>query len=434
MKRAFLSVIAVFVLLAAPLRADVDIQEVTSPNGHKAWLVEDHTIPFMALRLGFKGGASLDRPEKRGSVSLMMALLEEGTGDLDARGFAQAVDELATTFNFDASDDSVSISARMLSENRDEAVALLKGALAAPNFDQDAIDRVKGQVFSILQSDLKDPNKIANAAFNKAAYGDHPYGSARMGTAESVKSLTRDDLFEAHRDALAQDRVFISAVGDITALELGILLDDLLADLPETGAAMPTRVEVGFEPGVTVIPYDTPQSVALFGHRGMKRDDPDFFPAFIANSILGGGGFDSRLMTEVREKRGLTYGIYSYLAPREHSEMVIGQFASANNRMAEAIDVVKAEWARLAQQGVTQAELDHAQTYLTGAYPLRFDGNGPIANILVGMQMQGLAADYVNTRNDKVNAVTLEQINSVIKKIYLPEELHFTVVGRPEGL
>lgn len=434
MKRFFLSVLTVVTLVAAPLRADVDIQEVTSPMGFKAWLVEDHTHPFMALRIGFKGGASLDRAGKRGSVSLMMALLEEGTGDLDARGFAREVDELAASFGFDASGDSVSVSARMLSENRDAAIALLKGAMTAPNFEQSAIDRVRGQVLSIIQSDLKDPDAIARAAFNKASFGDHPYGSVSNGTVETVEALTREDIMNAHADTMARDRVYISAVGDITAEELGALMDDLLADLPETGAALPTRVEVGLEPGINVIEYNTPQSVALFGHRGIARDDPDFFAAFIASTILGGGGFESRLMDEVRDKRGLTYGVYSYLSQRDHAEMVVGQVASANDRVGAAIEVIKDEWARIANAGVTQEELDETKTFLTGSYPLRFDGNAPIARILMGMQMGDLSIHYINTRNDKVNEVTLEHINRVIKEVYLPDELHFTVVGQPEGL
>jgi len=434
MNQFFYSLVTVVTIIAAPLRADVDVQEVTSPLGFKAWLVEDHAIPFMALRLGFKGGASLDRAGKRGSVNLMMALLEEGTDDLDARGFAREVDELAASFTFDATGDSVSVSARMLSENRDAAIALLKGAVAAPNFDQVAIDRVKGQVLSILQSDLKDPNEIAQTAFNKAAFGDHPYGSTLSGTAVSIESLTRKDIQNAHRDTMARDRVFVSAVGDITAEDLGALMDTLLEDLPETGTAMPERVEFELKPGITVVPYETPQSVALFGHRGIKRDDPDFFAAFIASNILGGGGFNSRLMEEVRDKRGLTYGVYSFLSARDHAELVVGQVASANDRVGAAIDVIKDEWARLVNEGVSQEELDVTKTYLTGAYPLRFDGNGPIANILVGMQMQGLPKDYINTRNDNVNAVTLKEINRVIKDVYLPDDLHFTVVGKPEGL
>jgi len=302
-----IAAVAAFVMLALPLRAEVDIKEITTPAGFKAWLVEDHTIPFMALRVAFKGGASLDAPGKRGATNLMTALLEEGTGDLDARGFASATETLAASFSFDASDDSVSISAQVLSENRDEAMVLLRGAIA-------------------------------------------------------------------------------------------------------------------------------PQSVALFGHKGITRDDPDFFPAFVASTIFGGGGFNSRLMDEVREKRGLTYGIYAFIGLKDYSQIISGRFNSANDRIADAIEVVKSEWTRFAQEGVTQEELDDAKLFLTGAYPLRFDGNGRIANILVGMQMDGLTADYIATRNGKINAITLDQINAAIARVYLPDSLHFTVVGQPAGL
>lgn len=421
-------------MLALPLRADVDIKEITTPGGYTAWMVEDHSIPFMALRLGFKGGAALDAPDKRGATNLMTALLEEGTGDMDARAYAGALEALAASFEFNATDDAVSISARVLSENRDEAMALLRGALIAPNFEQSAIERVRGQVVSILTSDLKDPDEIAQRAFDLAAYGDHPYASSVNGTLETVAALTRDDILAAHKGAMAKDRVFISAVGDITEAELATLIDTLLEGLPETGAPMPSRAELGLEPGVFVTPFDTPQSVAIFGHSGIKRTDPDFFPTFVASTIFGGGGFNSRLMDEVREKRGLTYGIYAFLGLKDHSEIVSGRFSSSNDRIADAIEVVKAEWQSLAEEGVTQAELDEAKTYLTGAYPLRFDGNGPIANILVGMQMDGLPLSYIATRNDKVNAVTLEQINAAIARIFRPENLHFTVVGQPAGL
>jgi len=172
----------------------------------------------------------------------------------------------------------------------------------------------------------------------------------------------------------------------------------------------------------------------LFGHAGITRDDPDFFAAFILNRILGGGGFESRLMTEVREKRGLTYGVYSYLVPRDHAALYLGSVASSNDRVAEAIEVIRDEWAKMAAEGVTEAELEAAKTYLTGAYPLRFDGNGPIASIMVGMQMEDLPIDYIATRNDNINAVTLEDIKRVAARILDADALHFVVVGQPEGL
>ena len=420
-------------MLAAPVEA-VEIQEVTSPGGIEAWLVEDHSIPFTALELRFRGGASLDAPGKRGAINLMTATIEEGAGDLDAQGFAEAREALAASYGFSVGDDTLSVSARMLTENRDAAVDLLKLALTEPRFDADAIERVRGQVLSGLQSDAQDPGTLAGRAFDALAFGAHPYGSAKDGTLESVAALTREDIVEAHTRTIARDRVVVSAVGDITAEELGALLDNLLADLPQTGAPLPGEAEMGLTGGVIVVDIDTPQSVVVFGHEGLARDDPDFFPAYILNQILGGGGFSSRLMQEVREARGLTYGIYSYIVPRDHAETWQGSFASSNDRVAEAIEVVRAEWVKAAAEGVTAEELEAAKTYLTGSYPLRFDGNGQIADILVGMQLDGLPADYVNTRNAEVEAVTLEDIARVAAERLHPDDLRFVVAGRPVAL
>jgi zinc protease len=417
-----------------PARAAVDIEKVTSPGGITAWLVEDHNIPFVALEIRFQGGTSLDAPDKRGAVRLMAALLEEGAGEMDAQGFARAVEGVAADFDYDASDDAVSVSARFLTETRDAAVDLLRASLVKPRFDADAVERVRAQALSAIRSDLQDPSVIAGRAFDRIAFGDHPYGTPPDGTVESVAALTRDDLIAAHRDALARDRIFVGAAGDITAEELGALLDDLLGDLPAEGAPQPADVEVALEGGVQVVEFDTPQSVAVFGQEGLPRDHQDFFEAFVLNHIVGGGGFESRLMQEVREKRGLTYGVYSYLAPKDHAALYVGRVASANNRIAEAIAVIRDEWQRVAEEGVTAEELQNAQTYLTGAYPLRFDGNGPIANILVAMQMDGLPIDYVETRNDKVRAITLDGINRVAADLVDPERLTFVVAGQPEGI
>ena len=420
--------------LAVPASAEVDIEKITSPSGITAWLVEDHSIPFTALELRVRGGASLDDPEKRGATYFMSGMLEEGAADLDARAYARALEALAASIRYDSSDDDVSISARFLTENRDQAVELLRAAIKEPRFDPDAIERVRGQILSGLRADAKDPNDIAGAAFSSLAFGDHPYGSVEKGTIESISALTRDDLIAAHRAAFARDRLYVGAVGDITAEDLGLLVDALLADLPETGAEIPGPAEVTIPPGITVVEFETPQSVALFGQKGIARDDDDFFAAFVLNHIIGGGSFESRLMTEVREKRGLTYGVYSYLVPKDLAAIYMGSVASANDRIGEAIQVIRDEWKRAATEGVTEQELQDAKTYLTGAYPLRFDGNARIAGIMVGMQMQDLGTDYIATRNDKVNAVTLDDVNRVAAELLDPEGLHFVVVGKPEGL
>ncbi len=430
----FVAAFAVAVTLGLPARAAVDIQEVTSPGGLKAWLVEDHNIPFTALEVRFRGGSSVEDPAKRGAVNLMTALIEEGTGDMDSLAFAEARDELAASFSFGSDQDSVSVSAQFLTENRDKAVDLLRQAITAPRFDADAIERVRGQVLSNLRASAKDPGDMAGKEFNRQAFGDHPYASAAEGTVESVTALTRDDLLAAHQAAIARDRIYIAAAGDITAEDLGKLVDTLFGALPEKGAALVGRAPFNLSGGTTVIDYPGPQSVVLWGEQGIKRDDPDFFAASIINEIMGGSRFSARLMTEVREKRGLTYGIGTSLAAYDQAELLAGQSQIPNAKVRDAVEVIKAEWARIAEQGITEEELQATKTYLTGAYPLRFDGNGPLATIMVNMQMIGLPSDYPKTRNDKVNAVTLEDANRVAKALFRPENLRFVIVGQPEGV
>ena len=431
MIRAFF---AFLILLASPATAQVDIREITSPGGITAWLVQDDSIPFVALEILFEGGTSLDAEGRRGATYLMTGLLEEGAGPLDSRQFATEVESLAAHFGFDANTDSISITARMLTQNRDAAAELLRLAIQEPNFEQDDLDRIRTQVLSIIDSNANDPGEIASAALYAQAFGDHPYGSAQEGTTESVMALTRQDMIDAHRAVFARDRVYIGAAGDISPEELGLLLDRLLGDLPETGAPMPEPAPYQLTGGVTVIDYPTPQSTALFGQRGIAFNDPDFFPAFVLNQILGGGGFRSRLMQEIREDRGLTYGISTFLALFDYGPLLMGQFSSSNDLVAEAIDVLRAEWAEIAENGVTQEEMDAAQLYMTGSYPLRFDGNSNIAGILAGMQADDMPIDYINTRNDRVMAVTREDVRTMAARLLDADGLRVVVVGQPEGL
>ncbi len=428
------STFLILIALALPASAALDVQEVTSPGGIKAWLLEENSIPFVALEIRFKGGTSLDIQGKRGAIYMMSGLLEEGAGDLSSEGFAQARDSLAASFSFDANGDAVTISARFLRENQDQALELLRLALQEPQFNQVALDRVRAQMISIIAGDKKDPREIASEAFDRMTFGDHPYGTPSTGDVNTVNLFTREDMIAAHKNSMARDQMYVSAVGDVSAEELGVMLDKLLGGLPEKGAPKPPRAEVTIKGGITVIDFPSPQSIAVFGHKGIARDDPDFFAAFVMNQVFGAGGFTSRLTREVREKRGLTYGVYTYLASYDLANLFQGSVASANDRIAEAIDIIRAEWVKIAENGVTAKELEGAKKYLTGAYPLRFDGNGRIAKILVGMQLDNIPMSYLKTRNDKVNAVTLEDVKRVAKRLMQPDQLQIVVVGQPVGL
>ncbi len=421
-------------LAALPLRAATEITVVTSPGGITAWLVQEPSIPMVAFQFSFRGGASQDAPEKLGATNLMVGLLEEGAADMNATQFAERSDELGARFRFNTGRDSVSITASMLTSNLDESVALLRLALVEPSFGEVAFDRVRGQVNSGLRSDETDPQSIGGKAFRAMAYPDHAYGRPTDGTLETVAALTPDDMRAAHRNALGRNNVKIGVVGDITPEALGLILDELLGDLPDDIVDNVPDVQPVLDAGITAIDFETPQSVVIFAQPGLKRDDPDYLAAYVLNHIIGGRSSTARLNVEVREKRGLTYGISSFLVPYQHSALYMGSFSSGNESVAEAVGIVQEEWAKVAAEGITAEELDVAKRYLTGAYPLRFDGNAEIAGILAGLQVAKLPLSYIAERNGLVEAVTLEEINRVAARLYQPENLSFVVVGQPEGL
>ncbi len=424
-------ILTVAMTLAFPAASAVQPVEVTSPGGIKAWLLQDETIPFAALEIFFIGGTSLDPTGKRGAVRLMTNLLEQGAGDLNAQDFAAARDDLAAQFGFASSADGISVSATFLSENRESALDLFALALNKPRFDYDAIERARAQILASQAASAKDPEAIAFNAAAATIYGEHPYGSDDNGTAQSVGALTREDIQSAYRAALALDRLVIAAAGDISAAELGAALDKLLGTLPKQGASLPPRAQPNYVAGVSIKDFPGPQSSIHFTQPGLNIKDPDFLAAMAVNEILGGGRFSARLMREIRDKRGLTYGVNTALASMKFAETMVGSLQVSNDKVSEAIDVLRAEWAKLASGDITQAELDAAKKYMIGSYPMRWDGNEIIAAILVEMQNDGISIDYPKTRNDRVRALTLDEVNRVARRLMRPDQLQITIVGQP---
>jgi zinc protease len=432
-RRGIVALGALALLAALPARA-LEIQDLQSPGGTAFWLVEEPSIPIVALEISFRGGARLDPPDRAGLANLMVGLIEEGSGDLDAVGFSKARDDLSARLSFSAGRDAVDVSARMLTETLDPAVDLLATALAEPRFDEEPVARVRAQILSVIAESGTEPDNVAAEAWYAGAFPQHPYGRPTDGTVESVAAITRDDLVAAHARLLTRANARIAVVGAIDAERAGRMIDTVLAGLPMGEALARSQSPDQPPPGLRVIELGVPQSAAVFGHAGLRRDDPDFIPAYVMNYILGGGGFASRLMHEVREKRGLAYGVYSYLAIRDETALYLGGVQTANARMAETLDVIKAEWARMAADGITADELDRAKRYLTGAFPLSFDSNAKIARYLVFMQEEELGIDYIEKRNGLIKAVTLDDVKRVAARLLKPENLSIVVVGQPEGL
>ena len=434
MKKFLIAVFSILILLTKPLYAELNIQELTSQNGTKFWLAQEKSIPFVSLEIRFRGGTSMDDDKTLGAVSFMTAMLEEGSGELDAQAFSKARDSIAASFDFDVSRDSLSVSARFLSDTRKKAIQLLKQALTRPRFDQEAMERVRKQIISIIASNQKNQNKIAQSKLYELTFPNHIYSSNGLGSTDKITLLNETDLRQAHKIAITRDRISVSIVGDISEIQAIEMLDELLENLPISSKLLPKRVRANLDLGTVLVDYPSPQSVAFFTFEGIGRTDQDFFAAFVMNHILGGGGFNSRLMKKIREERGLTYSVNTSLAQYDHAELYLGMFQSSNDKISEAIEILKREIALLANNGVNQEELDEAKKFLTGAYPLRFDGNVRIANILVGMQFMGLDKEYVKLRNVMVSEVTSEDVARVAKRLLSSKDFTLVIVGKPEGL
>ena len=425
--------ILVLPLMVLPARA-VDIQEVTSPNGQVFWLVEEPSIPIVSIEIGFLGGGRLDAPEETGLTNFAIALMTEGSGELDAVAWAKRADDISARISVSSRSDQVDVSARFLTEELDSSTEFLATTLVMPRFDAGAVERVRGQILSAIASAETNPDDIASNTWWARAFPEHAYGRDKNGTAETVKAFTTEDFRRAHARLLTRSNAFVAIVGSIDAERAGRMVDRVLEGLPQGAKHEPEFVGNTPPAGVHVVDLDVPQSVAIFGHAGIPRTDPDFIPAYVMNYVLGGGGFTSRLTEEVREKRGLAYSVYSYPYVLDESWLYLGGVQTANERIAESLDVIRAEWARMAKDGVTEQELKDAKTYLTGSFPLRFDSNSKIAGFLLFAQMADLGIDYINKRNGLIEAVTLDDVNRAAARLLDPAKLSIVVVGKPVGL
>ncbi|WP_342644114.1 M16 family metallopeptidase [Rhodoligotrophos ferricapiens] len=413
----------------------VEIQEVKSPGGITAWLVQDETVPIIAMDFAFHGGSSIEPADRQGLSNFLSATLDEGAGDMDSQAFQKALENTATKLSFEADRDNFMGSFQALATNRDEAFRLLKLALNEPRFDKDAVDRMRARLLASLRNDASDPQVIATNSWLKLAMGDHPYVNDPQGTIPGLQAITPDDLRNFRNRLMNRAGLKVAVVGAIDAKTLAPLLDEVFGRLPEK-ADLPSipEAKVRSSAALEVVKFDVPQSVIVFGTQGLKRRDPDFIPAFVMNSILGGGGFGSRLVEEVREKRGLTYSVYTSLWPLDRVGLLIGGAATRNDRAAETVEIIKAEIARMAKNGPTERELEDAKTYLVGSYALRFDSNAKIARQLLGLQLDNLGIDYINERNGLIEAVTLEDVRRAAKRLLGSDQLLFTVVGQPDNL
>jgi zinc protease len=429
-----LILLILFTCLTASAQA-ADIREVISPSGIKAWLVEDHKLPLVALHFAFRGGTEQDPADKQGLANLTMNLLSQGAGSYDAAAFQQQLADHSIEMAFGAGRDSVSGSLKALSSDKAKAFELLSLALTQPRFDAKDVERLRAMQLTGIRQQLGDPNWQARYALLTHIYGAHPYGERRLGSEASLAAISRADIasFAAHH--MARDNLIIAVAGDMTVEELSATLDRVFGALPAHAQLAP--IEDAAFPGdnsVTVVRREGVQSNLMFALAGPKRNDPSWYATEIANYILGGGGFSSRLMQDVRDKKGLTYGITMGLSASEHSGLIIGEADTDNARTGEAWKISLETMHNFYDNGVTAKEIGGAKDYLTGSLALALTSTDKIASILVNLQLERLGIDFLSRYSDLIRQVSADDVAHAIERWFNPDRMVLVAVGKPDDL
>lgn len=413
----------------------IDIKEVTTPLGIKAWLVEDKSAPVVALSFSFASGTASDPDGQLGVTSLMARLLTDGAGTLDAQAFRRRQEDAAASLGFGASLDRLSGTLRVLSANRDEGFELLRLALSQPRFDPDMVDQRRAQTIAGLNQAEQRPQSVAGRTLMTTLFQGHPYANNPEGTREDLKALTPARLKQRAATLLVRSGLIVAAVGDIGEGELARQLDRAFGGLVVgTVPPLPPEWKPPTKPRTVVVERPVPQSTALMALPGIARDDPDWYSAVVMNHVLGGGGQQSRLFNEVRERRGLTYGVSSGLRTYKRAALLVVSTASANERVADAIRVVRAEIARMRTEGITEQELADAKTYLSGALALSLDSSGSVASLMHSLQVDGLSPDHLVRREALIAAVKIDSVRRVARRLLREETMTTIVVGKPVGV
>jgi zinc protease len=428
MKR--LAFLFAFLVFAAPANA-ATVRTVAGPTGVEAWLAEEHALPMIAVEISLPAGSAYDPAGKQGLANMTASLLDEGAGDMRADAFKEALEARAIKLSARADRDYLIVTVSTLTANADEAMRLTAVALAHPRFDTAAIERVRAALVANLKQDDQNPARTAVRAWYGAFFGAQPYGHPPQGTASGLVAITPADLQDFVANHFVRGGIKLAVAGDINEAEVKRYLQELFLPLPARTVAAPARPAETGRPGTQIIQRNEAAPVAVFGMVGPMRSDPDYIPAYVANQILGGGTFSARLMDEVRDRRGLTYGIGTHLDDYRSAAIIMGEVQSDKTKILTALDVTRSEMARFAREGATQKELTDAKTFITGSFPLTLDSNAKIARTLNQYQRSGLPADYVTRRNALIDAVTLAKVNEMAKKYFDPSRLMVVIAGTP---
>ncbi len=409
-----------------------EIKEITSSHGIRAWLVEERGVPLVAIRFAVLGGSTQDPVGKEGLTSFLLAMLQEGAGELSSRAFKEAVQATAAQLSFSSARDRTSGGIVTLEKNLAQSTDLLRIALLSPRFEDAAIVRVRQQLVARLAINSNDPATQALDNWYRVAFAGHAYSRPATGTAAGLAGIGRDDLVAHHKRLLARERLRVVLVGNISEAGAVALLDKTFGALPAAGAIADVPMTEPTPQGQrSVIEREQPLSAAVFGLPAIPSTDPDHAAALVLNHIMGSGDFDARLVEEARVKRGLVYSIRTSLVSDTTIALMLGQFTTRNEALAEVLGVIDHELKRMAASGARADEVDNAKSYLTGSFLLGFDGSASLADALLGVWLDGHGPTEFERRRQAIARVTVNDVSRVATRLLRPERMTISIVGKP---
>ncbi|MDR2839572.1 MAG: insulinase family protein [Azonexus sp.] len=414
---------------ALPATAGVTIEHWTTAAGARVQFVESRSLPMLDIQVDFAAGSLFDPADKAGLAALTHGLLDLGAGSRDETAIAEELADIGAQLGGGADADRASVALRTLSAPEKRAIGLdiLRSVISQPRFDAAILEREKARTIAAIKEAMTRPDSIAGKAFWAALYPDHPYG--RQATPESIAALNRDDLAAFHARYYTAANASITLVGDLSRAEAEQIADQLAASLPPGSAAPLPAPPAAGKGGATAIAHPATQAHIYIGLPAIERGNPDFFPLLVGNYSLGGGGFVSRLMQEVRDKRGFAYSVYSYFAPLKQTGPFQIGLQTKRSQAQEAIKVARDVLDRFLAEGPSAEELAAAKANLTGSFPLRLDSNRKILDNVAVIGFYGLPFDYLDRYQAAVNAVTAAEVKAAFARHIQPEALRIVTVA-----
>ncbi|MGD8572443.1 MAG: pitrilysin family protein [Gammaproteobacteria bacterium] len=418
--------------LCQPVAAAINIQHWTTDNGARVYFVAAPELPMVDLQVTFNAGAARDTDGKAGAALLTNAMLPEGAGKLSAEQISERFDELGARFGSDSERDMSTYTLRSLSEEDvlTPALETLATVLGEPTFPRDAFERERKRLLIGIEQRKQSPGALADEAFYEAVFQDHPYGTMPSGYEETVKSLTVADLKAFYDRYFVASNATIAIVGNLDRAKAEQVANRAVAKLKkgEPAPALP-KVDALEKAAEVKVAHPSSQTHILLGQPGMHRGDPDYYALYVGNHILGGSGLVARLSNEIREKRGLAYSTYSYFLPmRKDGPFEIG-LQTRNDQAEEALKVVRETVKDFITNGPTEEELTASKKNITGGFPLRISSNKKILGYIGMIGFYQLPLDYLDTFNDKVQALTVADIQDAFKRRVHPDKMVTIMVG-----